>query len=108
MKLGPAQRLDVIIDDAKTLSNLLEVSSGEKFVTLSFFRQFRVANSLSCITVPNLIIKTPEIPARLIEIHMQGGAMGNLANALFEGEEEITRSRLKQSKLWAQSANWGL
>ena len=36
MKLGPAQRIDVIIDDAKTLSNLLEVSSGEKFVAAKF------------------------------------------------------------------------
>jgi len=37
IKLGPAQRIDVIIDDAKTLSNLLEVSSGQEFVAAKFF-----------------------------------------------------------------------
>ena len=46
--------------------------------------------------------KKPKIPARLIEVHMQGGAMGNLANALFEGERrELRDLALNRSKLWA-------
>ena len=65
MKLGPAQRIDVIIDDAKTLSNLLEVSSGEEFVAAKFFPLIQSSKQSKLITVPNLIIKTPRNPGKI-------------------------------------------
>ena len=46
--------------------------------------------------------------ARLVEIHMQGGAMGNLASALFEGEERNLRDlAMNDSKLWAFNGQVG-
>ena len=103
MKIGPAQRIDVIIDDAKTLSNLLEVSSGEKFVAAKFFPSIQSSKQSKLYNGSKPYYKKPqEIPARLIEVHMQGGAMGNLANALFEGERrELRDLALNESKLWA-------
>jgi FtsP/CotA-like multicopper oxidase with cupredoxin domain len=46
--------------------------------------------------------------ARVVEIHMQGGAMGNLATALFEGEERSFRDlAMNDSKLWAFNGQVG-
>ena len=46
--------------------------------------------------------------AKVIDIHMQGGAMGNLASAVFEGNERSLRDlAMNESKLWAFNGKIG-
>ena len=46
--------------------------------------------------------------AKKIDVHMQGGAMGNLSKSTFEGEERSLRDlALKEAKLWAFNGNIG-
>ena len=50
--LGPAQRIDVIIMMLNS-SNLLEVSSGEKFVAAKFFPSIQSSKRSKLYTAPN-------------------------------------------------------
>ena len=46
--------------------------------------------------------------AKVIDIHMQGGAMGNLSSAVFEGEERGLRDLAQnEGKLWAFNGQVG-
>ena len=46
--------------------------------------------------------------AKVINIHMQGGAMGNLKSAIFNGERKDLRDlTLNETKLWAFNENVG-
>ena len=46
--------------------------------------------------------------AKLINVHMQGGAMGNLTSAVFEGEEmPIRKLALEKQKFWAFNGQVG-
>ena len=107
--LGPAQRVDVLIEDASELVELLEVSSN-KALNAAIFEPISskltsVKNSLS--TEP--YYSWPDTKnAKKIDVHMQGGAMGNLSKATFEGEERGLRDlALKEAKLWAFNGNIG-
>ena len=46
--------------------------------------------------------------AEVINIHMQGGAMGNLSSAIFEGEQKSLRELARsEKKLWAFNGEIG-
>ena len=107
--LGPAQRVDVLIEDASELVELFEVSSS-KALNAAIFEPISskltsVKNSLS--TEP--YYSWPDTNnAKKIDIRMQGGAMGKLSKATFEGEERGLRDlALKEAKLWAFNGNIG-
>ena len=107
VRVAPAQRVDVLasFDDGWTV--LEEISTGELIDAVRF------------VGTPDATMPAPALPdrprsdrprsdrpdtvgARVIDIHMQGGAMGNLESARFEGETVPLRQLAREhSKLWA-------
>ena len=101
--LGPGQRVDVMIEDASQLEDLLEVSSNETLQIASFESIFSDFSGVD-ISIPAVpYYYKPDInDAKIIGIHMQGGAMGNLFSATFQGKERGLRDlALNEAKLWA-------
>lgn len=107
--IAPAQRVDFVVEDCGKLSKLFEVSTGTQFEAAHFnpIKPHATRHSVN-------LNKEPYYPmldttnARVVEIHMQGGAMGNLATALFEGEERSLRDlAMNDSKLWAFNGQVG-
>ena len=107
--IAPAQRVDVIVEDCANLKKLFEVSTGSQFEAASFnpIKQNTTQQSVIHSVAP-YYQQIDSADARLVEIHMQGGAMGNLASALFEGEERNLRDlAMNDSKLWAFNGQVG-
>ena len=107
IRLAPAQRVDVIADLGGGQVALQEVSTGDPIDAA----QFMVGEG-----DPGAVVPTPRpwyprpdtAGARVIDIHMQGGAMGNLGSAIFEGEEMPLRQLAQEhSKLWAFNGEIG-
>lgn len=107
--LGPAQRVDVEISDASQLQTLLETSTGQSLEAASFKPVATSRNEHRPLTDPRPYYARPDTAnARLVDIHMQGGAMGNLSSAIFEGEMRSLRDlAMNESKLWAFTGNVG-
>ena len=107
--IAPAQRVDVIVEDCADLKKLFELSTGSQFEAASFnpIKQNTTQQSVIHSVAP-YYQQIDSADARLVEIHMQGGAMGNLASALFEGEERNLRDlAINDSKLWAFNGQVG-
>jgi len=111
MTLGPAQRADIIVDINKSLNAIYEVSTGEKFLSARF--SF-VPNMIDDFNIVSINKAKPWYPmpelnmAKIIEIRMQGGAMGNLSSANFQGEERPLRElAMNNSKVWAFNGSIG-
>ena len=107
--IAPAQRVDVIVEDCANLRKLFEVSTGSQFEAASFnpIKQHTTQQSVIQSVAP-YYQQIDSADAKLVEIHMQGGAMGNLASALFEGEERNLRDlAMNDSKLWAFNGQVG-
>ena len=103
LTLGPAQRIDVEIADCSMLKELVEVSFEEDLVAARFEPTLasETANTSPAQPMPYYPAPSP-LGARVVDIHMQGGAMGNLTSAIFEGEERGLRDlAINESKLWA-------
>ena len=112
VRVAPAQRVDVLasFDDGRTV--LEEISTGEPIDAVRF-----VGTTDATMPAPALADRPRSDPprsdrprsdrpdtvgARVIDIHMQGGAMGNLESARFEGETVPLRQLAREhSKLWA-------
>ena len=103
--LGPGQRIDLLIktDDMSTI-DFFEVS-GKK--PLNAFKLNVNQSSKKNIVKKDIKLQSfKKIPPyknpKILKIHMQGGAMGNLAKAYFEGEEKNFRSlAMEDKKFWA-------
>ena len=103
--LGPGQRVDLLIktDDMSTI-DFFEVS-GKK--PLNAFKLNVNQSSKKNIVKKDIKLQSfKKIPPyknpKILKIHMQGGAMGNLAKAYFEGEEKNFRSlAMEDKKFWA-------
>ena len=103
--LGPGQRIDLLIktDDLSTI-DFFEVS-GKK--PISAFILNINQNGKKNIRKKDINLQSfKKIPhyknPRILKIHMQGGAMGNLAKAYFEGVEKNFRSlAMEDKKFWA-------
>ena len=109
VKISPAQRVDIVVEDGAQLSRLFEISTKTRFEAAVFIPT-KMHNSQKRI----IYNKSPyynqvkNINARLVDIHMQGGAMGNLVSAVFEGEERGLRDlAMNESKLWAFNGQVG-
>jgi FtsP/CotA-like multicopper oxidase with cupredoxin domain len=112
VRVAPAQRVDVLasFDDGRTV--LEEISTGEPIDAVRF-----VGTTDATMPAPALpdrprsdrprsdrprSDRPDTVGARVIDIHMQGGAMGNLESARFEGETVPLRQLAREhSKLWA-------
>tara|TARA_A100001035_G_scaffold110684_1_gene86825 strand:- start:499 stop:1584 length:1086 start_codon:yes stop_codon:yes gene_type:complete len=105
--LGPGQRIDILVDETSKLKHLKEVSTGNELVAATFEPKNQSVSVLD-------FNKKPYYPfpslnnAKVINIHMQGGAMGNLKSAIFNGERREFRDlALNETKLWAFNENVG-
>jgi len=102
IRVAPAQRVDIMVELTKGGVRLEEVSTGDPVGAARLV----VAPDDMPPVLPSAGTEwypRPDIAdARVIDIHMQGGAMGNLDTAMFEGEMLPLRQLAQDhSKLWA-------
>lgn len=107
--LGPAQRVDILVEDSSQLKSLFEVSNKEPLKVADFIPTDLVIEDHLNLIDPIIHHEVPALlTPKIIEIHMQGGAMGNLSSAIFEGEKKELRDlALDHSKLWAFNGHIG-
>ena len=108
LRLGPAQRADILIPDSAVLTSLLEVTASPGFQAARFKQQITTSPALDPIN-PDPWYSFPDTSkARIVDIHMQGGAMGNLSSAVFEGQERSLRDlAINDQKFWAFNGQVG-
>ena len=101
IRLAPAQRADLLVELEGGEIALEEVSTGDPITAARLNVEGRAP--LSHIPAAKSWYPRPDVlGARVIEVHMQGGAMGNLDSAIFEGESLPLRELAQtHSKLWA-------
>ena len=108
LRLGPAQRADVLIADSSVLSSLLEVTGAPGFVAARFIQKTKTSPAPDSIPADPWYSFPDTSKARIVDIHMQGGAMGNLTSAVFEGEERSLRDlAINDQKFWAFNGQVG-
>ena len=105
-RIAPAQRVDLIADLPEGATSLYELSGGQPFEAARLIAAPqageaaapRPADPASASWYPR-----PDIAgARVVDIHMQGGAMGNLTEASLMGEMMPLRElATDHSKMWA-------
>lgn len=107
--LGPAQRLDVEINEPSNLTSLLEISTDRPIEAATFEPVISTFAEPPHLFEHQPYYHQPDVKnARIVEIHMQGGAMGNLSSAKFNGETRKLRNlALNDSKLWAFNGEIG-
>ena len=107
--LSPAQRADIIIENCSELESLYEVSAENLFKVSRFKHKINSSfNSLSTISLSQWYKTPPLEKARIVNIRMQGGAMGNLSSAIFEGQERSLHDlATNERKLWAFNGKVG-
>ncbi|MGB2187465.1 MAG: multicopper oxidase family protein [Candidatus Puniceispirillaceae bacterium] len=102
VRLAPAQRVDILTTFDEGLTVLEEVSTGDAIGAAQFVDTPDAVTPVPAITDRAWYKRPDTAGARVIDIHMQGGAMGNLDAALFEGETVPLRQLAQEhSKLWA-------
>ena len=107
IRLAPAQRVDVMVRLSAGQVVLEEVSTGEPIDAARFL--VSDGGTGPAAPQPRPWYPRPDTNgARVVDIHMQGGAMGNLEAAVFEGEETPLRQLAQDhSKLWAFNGEIG-
>ena len=111
IKLAPAQRADVICDLVTEKAFVREISTGTDYPA----GHFVATPVLGKATAPKNAINTNLVPplpdlrqVRRITVHMQGGAMGNLTEARYDGAVLPLRELAqKHKKLWAFNGQIG-
>ena len=109
--LGPGQRVDLVINTSnKTNIKFFEVSNSKplKIFSLNINKKSLISN-LSKKYVYKIWHKIPSLKnSKTFNIHMQGGAMGNLSKAKINGIEKNFRTlAFEDRKLWAFNKNIG-
>lgn len=105
IELAPAQRVDLIIDLSAEPFPFTEVSTSEPYPAFALIPDATLGAATA--TQATLTDPTPEsLPdlatARRLPLHMQGGAMGNLAEASLDGTMRPIRELAQQfQKVWA-------
>ena len=105
LTLAPAQRADLIIDIGDAGFKLEEISARRPLPagTLRPDAALGMAHTAKTTLKAPVLAPVPALnTARRIAVHMQGGAMGNLAEAMLDGEMLPLRDlALNHKKLWA-------
>jgi len=106
--LGPAQRADVLIEPSLPMTSLYEVTGAPGFEAARLVRQPEDSQPLLRPAAEPWYSFPDTNNAKVIDIHMQGGAMGNLSSALFEGEQRPLRDlAMNEQKFWAFNGQVG-
>lgn len=114
VSLGPAERVDVIVDVTAEADGevLLAFREGDQGYVLSAFPVVpgsRTRRGAPPALPPNPITNIASVEgARLVPLAMEGGAMGGLRSATFKGEKLDMRGLVEQGQLWALSGVAGL
>ena len=107
--IGPAQRLDIEVDEPSNLTSLLEISTSQTLKAAKFEPVISTLDKPLHSSGSRPYYNQPDVKnAKIVEIHMQGGAMGNLSSATFNGEiRELRDLAMNESKLWAFNGEIG-
>ncbi len=113
MPFGPAERADVIVDAQANEANALQIVLHEgdtgyllKEIPISGTQPARAAiEPLPANPIPRLKDLTE---ALTVPLHMEGGAMGGLREATYEGEKLDVRSLVDKGQVWAFNGQAGL
>ena len=107
--LAPAQRVDVLIKEADALDALFEVSTADPLRAATFApKPLGGSDDLTFGFKGSWYPQPDAKQAHQIDIHMQGGAMGNLTSAKFDGVERSLREiATQEGKLWAFNGEIG-
>ncbi|MGC6496978.1 MAG: multicopper oxidase family protein [Candidatus Puniceispirillaceae bacterium] len=101
VRLAPAQRVDLLVELEAGEVVIEEVSTGDPIPAARLKVDGR-APPLHIPVAESWYPRPDQAGARVIEVHMQGGAMGNLESAIFKGESMPLRELAQtHSKLWA-------
>jgi FtsP/CotA-like multicopper oxidase with cupredoxin domain len=103
IKLGPAQRADILLNYSGDEYFLYEVATGKRHEAAKLVPSRVTPEPIKLAKEIIPWYPTPSAgSAKIINIHMQGGAMGNLSSAYYLGEKIPLRELAqKHSKLWA-------
>ena len=109
--LGPAQRMDIILTpEAAGLLPLNEMSGGGPFPFARFAVDDRSSRPLAFERAlePNAL-KEPDLAgARVLELHMEGGAMGRMRGAVVDGTYLEGPELFETKQFWAFNGIAGL
>ena len=111
VNLAPGQRADLIIDMDHDSIILQEISTGEPYpagriIADPELGQAEINKTAIKLATPPPI--TDMSSAKVIDVHMQGGAMGNLTEAIFNGDNlPINTLAREHKKLWAFNGRVG-
>ena len=105
VELAPGQRADLIIDMDRDSIILQEISTGEPYPAGRIIADPELGQAEISKTAINLATPPPIADlgtAKVIDVHMQGGAMGNLTEAIFNGDKlPLGTLAREHKKLWA-------
>jgi FtsP/CotA-like multicopper oxidase with cupredoxin domain len=115
--LASGQRMDLILDMDMDPGgrSMLEYFTGDQSLTAASFkldpkRVLRERPLVSPIRLPeNPLNRSLDIPNALqLDLKIEGGAMGRLREARFDGRTLPIRELIKEKKIWAMNGNAGL
>jgi FtsP/CotA-like multicopper oxidase with cupredoxin domain len=109
VQLAPGQRVDLIIDmmSAPGQRSLIEVVIGEYAYEIASFDYAKTVRREQPLRTPIRLEPNPlqrlQLPDKFMHVpmHMEGGAMGGLRSALYDGRQLNVRELVKQGKIWA-------
>ena len=109
LTLAPGQRMDAMITDCSQLDNLWEISTRQEFIAARFSPVMTVPVDRGKKYSSDFWYPLPSrINAKIIDIDMRGGAMGNLNYAVFQGEKRDLRDlAINEKKIWALNGKIG-
>lgn len=114
--LAPGQRMDLIIDMTADPGHrsLIELVIGEYAYEVASFEFAQTARREQLLDTPIALPPNPLSKTVLpdtfehIPLLMEGGAMGGMRSATFEGQEMEIRELVKHSKIWAMNGIVGM
>jgi FtsP/CotA-like multicopper oxidase with cupredoxin domain len=101
--LAPAQRADIIVDLPTTDWILMETRNGGPYPAVTLKPTERPDGLVAKADLPERPVAPPPMTTDIdIPLHMQGGAMGNLREAMYHGQLMPIRELAQQhKKAWA-------
>jgi FtsP/CotA-like multicopper oxidase with cupredoxin domain len=113
--LAPGERVDLLVDviaDAGDTAHLLWVEAGEGYALTAFpvvGEARRSRRQTPAPLPPNPNMGLPDLAkARPLQLGMEGGAMGQLEAADFEGEGRSFRQLVEANQFWAFNGTVGM
>jgi FtsP/CotA-like multicopper oxidase with cupredoxin domain len=116
VQLAPGQRVDLIIDMMSDPGqrSLIEVVIGEYAYEIASFDYAQTVRREQPLQTPLRLAPNPlqrlQLPDEFLHVpmRMEGGAMGGMRSAIYEGRELDVRELVRQRKIWAINGVAGL